>query len=105
MAKTGKLSKKIVFYDCDKRYADFRIQLQTDSLGQADFLRTIIHAYIRGDKDLMPFIDKMKKKEVHIPKKWVRESRRKRNLAQDKIQDLGLNEDEIQNIFDIIADE
>ena len=53
----------------------------------------------------MPFIDKMKKKEVHNPKKWVRESRRKRNLAQDKIQDLGLNEDEIQNIFDIIADE
>ena len=105
MASMGQLSKKVVVYESDKRYADFRIMLDNDGISQADFLRAMIQGYIKQDKDLMPYIDKIRKKQIEIPKAWVRESRRKRKVAQQKIDDLGLNEEEIDNIFDILEQE
>jgi hypothetical protein len=105
MSKIGTSSKKVVFYESDKKYADFRIALKTDGFTQANFMRTIIHAYIRRDKDLMPFIEKMLKKEVDVPRAWVRQSRMKRESAEEKMKNLGLSDTEIDNIFDLIADQ
>jgi hypothetical protein len=105
MASMGQLSKKVIVYESDKRYADFRIMLANDGISQAGFLRAMIQGYIKQDKDLMPYIDKIKNKQIETPKAWTRESRRKRKLAQQKIDDLGLNEEEIDNIFDILEQE
>ena len=105
MARKGTISKKFVFYESDKTTADFRIALLNDGLSQANFMRSIIHAYIRGDKDLMPFIDKMKKKMGPQYAVWQRQSRMKREKAIEKMRDLGWLDDEIMDIFDQIESE
>ncbi len=38
----GKLRKKIIFYDTDKRYADLKIRLEHDGISQAAFFRGMV---------------------------------------------------------------
>ena len=105
MSRMGKTSKKIVIYESDKRYADLKIMLENDSISQAAFFRSIIQGYINQDRSLMEYVDKVKEKKIRLPKAWVRESRLKRKLAQQKVDDLGLNKAEIDSIFDILEQE
>lgn len=105
MSKMGKTSKKIVFYDSDKRYADFRILLDNDGLSQASFFRYIVQGYVKQDKDLIRYVEKVKNRTLEIPKKWNRESAMKRSLAEQKMRDLRLTEEEVEDIFDMIESE
>ena len=105
MSKMGKTSKKIIFYDSDKRYADFRILLEKDGISQASFFRYVVQGYIKQDKDILSYVDKIKNKMLDIPKSWARESAMKRRLAEQKISDLRLSDDELESIFDIIEKE
>ena len=105
MSKMGKTSKKVVFYESDKRYADLKIALESDGLPQASFFRCMVQGYINQDKNIMAYISKIKSKEVKMPKTWDRESAVKRRLAAQKMRDLRLTDEEIGNIFDILEKE
>jgi hypothetical protein len=97
----GKLNKRIVFTDNDHRHAQLLIKLRSDSMTQADFFRSIVGAYISGDQDIQNFIDRIKKQSLKRKEK----SKRLRQAGAQKVKDFGLNEGEIENIFDIIEEE
>ena len=48
----GKDTKKVVFYENEKKHADFKIRLNYDNLSQSEFFRAIISGYIEQDEDL-----------------------------------------------------
>ena len=56
----GKLRKKIIFYDTDKRYADLKIRLEHDGISQAAFFRGIVSGYLLQDENVLEYIDKLK---------------------------------------------
>ena len=58
--KYGKMNKKVVFYDTDKRFADLKIRLGHDKISQAQFFRSIVTGYIEQDEDILNFIDRYK---------------------------------------------
>ena len=103
----GTMKKKVVFYDSDKRYADLKIRLQHDGLSQAKFFRSILTGYLTQDPDLLNFIDKVKieKGKKSNSKKRNKEIRELINTGNEKAEKILLDENDIENIFDILEDE
>ena len=103
----GTMKKKIVFYDSDKRYADLKIRLEHDKLSQAKFFRVILTGYLSQDPDILNFVDKLKasKRNNKTSKKRNKEIRELVNDGNETLEKVLLNEDEIENIFDILENE
>tara|TARA_R100001129_G_scaffold180024_1_gene157578 strand:- start:1058 stop:1399 length:342 start_codon:yes stop_codon:yes gene_type:complete len=103
----GTMKKKIVFYDSDKRYADLKIRLEHDKLSQAKFFRGILTGYLSQDPDILNFVDKLKasKRNNKTSKKRNKEIRELVNDGNETLEKVLLNEDEIENIFDILENE
>ncbi len=103
----GTMKKKIVFYDSDKRYADLKIRLEHDKLSQAKFFRGILTGYLSQDPDILNFVDKLKasKRNDKTSKKRNKEIRELVNDGNKTLEKILLNEDEIENIFDILENE
>tara|TARA_R110002020_G_scaffold388689_2_gene599402 strand:- start:240 stop:572 length:333 start_codon:yes stop_codon:yes gene_type:complete len=97
----GTLKKKVVFYDSDKRYADLKVRLEHDGLSQSKFFRGILTGYLSQDPDILNYIDKLKA-SLKINKKRIKEDRKLVNEGDEALSKLSLNEDEIENIFDIL---
>jgi hypothetical protein len=98
-------TKKIVFYDTLHRQAEFKIQLAHDGIGQSEFYRAILTGYIKKDPDITAFVDKVKaSKRVGKPvkKKDITKSKKLIKKGNETINKLGLAENEIENIFDIL---
>ena len=103
----GTMKKKVVFYDSDKRYADLKIRLEQDGLTQAKFFRGILTGYLSQDADILNYIDKLKntKNKKASDKKRDKETRQLINVGNEKLNKLLLDEEEIENIFDILENE
>jgi hypothetical protein len=103
----GTMKKKVVFYDSDKRYADLKIRLQHDGLSQAKFFRSILTGYLSQDPDLLNFIDKVKieKGKKSSSKKRNKEIRELINAGNEKTEKILLDENDIENIFDMLEDD
>jgi hypothetical protein len=95
--------KKVTFYIDDMDHARFRIQLKYDNLSQEGFYRMIMNDYANKHPDLLKYVysrttDKRTKpqmKKIEIDQKEEKQT----------VENFGLNEEEIKNIFDIIASE
>jgi hypothetical protein len=103
----GTMKKKVVFYDSDKRYADLKIRLEHDGLTQAKFFRSLLTGYLSQDPDILKFIDKIKtgKGKNLASKKRNKAIRELIKDGNEKVDRILLNENEIENIFDILEDE
>lgn len=97
----GKLNKRIVFTDTDHRHAQLIVRLSHDGLTQSDFFRCIVGGYIENDPRLVEFVHERSTQS----KKRKADSRRLIEKGQRKLDSLGLNEGEIENIFDLIEKE
>jgi len=98
-------TKKIVFYDTLHRQAEFKVQLAHDGIGQSEFYRAILTGYIKKDPDILAFVDKVKaSKKVGKPTKKsdITKSKKLIKKGDEMINKLGLAENEVENIFDII---
>ena len=101
--KYGKMNKKVVFYDTDKRFADLKIRLGHDKISQAQFFRSVVTGYIEQDEDMLNFVSKHKSR--HQTKKSINENRKLITKGKQLVSDLNLDETEKNNIFDLIATE
>lgn len=97
----GKNDKRIVFTDTDHRHAQLLVRLRTDGLKQAQFFRSLITGYIDQDERIVSFFDDIK--EQSIKKKT--KSNRLRKSGKDLMSSSGLSSEQIDNIFDLIAEE
>ena len=97
--------KKFMFYDTNKRQADLRIRLKYDGMNQSQFFRAIITGYLEKDESILNYLDKYKEKyQVQGQKKrdGAKLMMKKGRVVE---KEFGLNEDEIENIFDILEKE
>lgn len=97
--------KKFMFYDTNKRQADLRIRLKYDGMNQSQFFRAMITGYLEKDESILDYLDKYKEKyQVQGQKKrdGAKLMMKKGRVVE---KEFGLNEDEIENIFDILEKE
>lgn len=97
----GKLNKRVVFTENDHRHVKLLMRLKEDGLTQAKFFRLIITGYIDGDERLQSYMDEVGGLSI----KKRNKSKKLRDAGQRKLSDFSLNDGEVENIFDIIAEE
>jgi len=97
----GKLNKRIVFTENDHRHVNFLMKLKTIGLTQSKFFRYVISGLIDDDPRLYEFIDDVS----DVSKKKKKISKKLRTTGIDKINDYALNDSDVENIFDMIAEE
>ena len=97
----GKLNKRIVFTENDNRHAQFIMKLREVNITQSKFFRLIITGFINGDERLFEFISENSGQSVSQRKK----KKKLKDKGKKMMKDLAFNDGEIENIFDIIAEE
>tara|TARA_R110000787_G_scaffold265099_1_gene371044 strand:+ start:222 stop:548 length:327 start_codon:yes stop_codon:yes gene_type:complete len=97
----GKLNKRIVFTENDHRHVNFLMKLKSIGVTQSKFFRYIISGLIEDDPRLHEFIDDIS----DVSKKKKKTSKKLRTAGNEKLNDYGLNKDDVENIFDMIAEE
>ena len=97
--------KKIQFTDTDIRHAQLKIRLERENLTQADFFRACISGMSDNDKDLMKFIRKYKDVNNIGRKRDQKVSVKEDEQAEDIMLKFGIKDDELESIFDLIAEE
>ena len=96
---------RVMFTISEREKADFKIQLQYDSLTQVKFFRSIIEGYIGKDPDWMLYINKFKKQ--NSVQNNILRNRTVTNIkkASETKNKFALGDDEVENIFDILEKE
>ena len=89
----------------DKNQADLKIRLKYDGLKQSEFFRAIVAGYLQKDENILNFIYKYKE-EYQTQARVKRQKSRSLIVRGKEIEkQFGLNNRELENIFDIIEDD
>lgn len=96
-------TKKVVFDDTDVRHAKLKIRLEYDGLSQAEFFRSFITGYLENDKRIMEYIKTYKETNKKLSKRNMRYQNKDAKIADDLLGKFGIKDDELENIFDVIA--
>jgi hypothetical protein len=97
--------KKFMFWDTEKNQIDLRIRLQYDGMNQSNFFRAMIAGYLAKDVHIMAYVGEYKEKYVIHNKKKRKETEQLLKEGRELEQDFALNENDIENIFDILEKE
>jgi len=96
---------KIMFTVTERTKADFKLQLQYDSLTQVKFFRSLMEGYINKDPDLMTYINKFKKQNSIQNNEQRKKIMTNIKKATETKQKFALEDNEVENIFDILEKE
>ena len=94
--------KKIMFYDTSTRQAKLRIRCDFDGINQSQFFRMMLTGYIEGDELIYDYMKKCKEKYQIQGKNKRDKIDRIKMVSKQNVKKFNLNNDEIENIFDII---
>ena len=103
MKEYGKTKKKFVFYDDDDTHARLIAKFMEDGLKQSKFFKAIVKAYIDDDPDIRRWIDNNPQHKISKRSQRIR----KREARKIELQNTNFNleENQVDEIFDILADE
>jgi len=101
----GVNNKKIIFYDNDQRHASLKVRLQHDGLTQSSFFRMVITGYLNKDPNLLAFIDRHKEENKVQSATQRKKVKKMIEAGQETQVTHGLEESEVENIFDLIEQE
>tara|TARA_R110000824_G_scaffold88189_8_gene216942 strand:+ start:8634 stop:8954 length:321 start_codon:yes stop_codon:yes gene_type:complete len=98
-------TKKIIFKDTDIRHAQLKIRLQQDGLTQAEFFRSLISGYLNENKNILRYIKNYKEVNKTQSKRILGVIEKDKKASDDLMSKFGIEDDELENIFDLIAEE
>jgi len=97
---------KFTFYGKEEYLAKFKLRMEYHSLSQSEFFRACVEAVIDKEDLIEEFIENYKEEKGTAKQKKARAKiKQERKKAEEMIDKLGLGDDEIDSIFDIIAKE
>ena len=103
--KYAKDTKKFTFYAKDDLHPKFKIRMQFHSLTQSEFLRACVRAVVEKDPVMEMFIGHYKEEANKQSKSQRAKIAKESEKSQEILEDFGLVDVDIDNIFDIIAKE
>ncbi len=95
---------RVVFSTLEDTKVKLKIKLHRDSLTQALFFNSVIEAYINDDADFLRWFASARQ-SLKVSKSRRTMLAREERGAAENLKKFGFNEAEIDNIFDIIAEE
>ena len=103
--KYAKDTKKFTFYAKDALHADFKIRMQYHSMTQSEFLRACVQAVVNKDPMMDMFIQYYKEENGKQSKAQRKKMSKELEESKNILNDFGLGDGDINDIFDIIAEE
>ena len=103
MARPYPEARKFVIWIKDAFKLELHKRLAQDNLNQTEFMRSVLEAYVDEDPDIMKFIER--KRLMKVSKKGKGLANKQAREEAKMVKDLNLNNDEIQDIFDLIEEE
>ena len=103
--KYAKDTKKFTFYAKDELHAKFKIRMQFHSLTQSEFLRACVEAAVQKDPIMEMFVEDYKEKNNKQSKAQRVKIKKEQEKSEELLNDFGIGDGDIDNIFDIIAKE
>lgn len=97
--------RTIQFNESTHRVVELISRLHFDKFNRNKFFRDIITAYLNRDEDFMIFFNKLKDKYRFQSKSALDRIRKLQEKGKKNINMLGLGDEEIENIFDLIEKE
>lgn len=89
-----------------KLHENLKIRLYYDQIkNQSQFFRLCVESYLEQDELFMEFFDAAKIKTKLQSKKRTVESRKLRKKGKEMLNELALTPNEVETIFDILAEE
>ena len=101
----GKMTKRIVFNVSDHEHAQLILRLKHNSLTQSEFFKAVIEAVNTNDENLVSFMAEYSNKKQKLSKNRIKKSNKLTKIGKQKIADFSLSEEEVEDIFDLIAKE
>ena len=101
----SEVKKKVQFVDTDIRHAQLRIQLERQDLTQAEFFRACLTGMIENDATFMKYISKYKAEKGIGQKRSAKVLNKEDKTSDDLMKKFGIKDDELESIFDLIAEE
>ena len=95
--------KKVIFDDTDVRHARLKVRLEYDGLSQAEFFRSLITGYLENDKSVMEYIARYRENNKKLSKRNLKYQTKDAEIADDLLGQFGIGDEELENIFDVIA--
>ena len=97
--------KKMMFWESPKRQADLKIRLQLDGFTQSHFFRALITGYLGKDENILRYLDDYKEKHKTQGISKRKQIKKGIKAYKDTQEKFALDENEVEDIFDIIAEE
>ena len=97
--------KRIVFNVSDHEHAKLIVRLRHNSLTQAEFFRAIITGVNENDENILNFIGAFAGKKQKLSKEKIKKSDLLIAKGNKMANDFSFGDDEIEDIFDLIATE
>ena len=94
--------KKIMFYETPDRQIKFRIRCEYEGITQSQFLRLMVTGCIDKDPLIEQYLAKCKSEQQLQSKKKQKKISSINKLASQNIKKFALDEEEIEDIFDMI---
>ena len=101
----GKNDKRISFMDTDKNAAELIIRLKHDGITKTKFFRAILTGYLERDAAIVDFVERLKEKDNLQSKNKSTKVKKLEEAGKQNKNKFGLNDDDIQNIFDVLEKE
>ena len=98
-------AKRIVFESSTHKHAQLKIRLEYDSLTQAEFFRSLIEGYLNKDSRILKFVEEYKASKGKGSKRNNKYRQKDSENGQELLEKFGIKDTELENIFDLIAEE
>ena len=97
--------KRVAFEDTDIRHAQLKVRLDYDGLSQAQFFRALVTGYLDKDKNIISFIKNYKYYKKIQSKRNMEYIDKDDEKAEDLLEQFGIKNSELEDIFDLIAEQ
>mgnify|MGYP003664625133 CR=1 FL=1 len=96
----------VSFFLHPRLHEDLKIRIHYDGFKtQSEFFRACVISYLEKNSQFMEFLDDYKQNEKIQSKVNIKKSRRLRRDGEDLMKRLGITEEDVENIFDLIEEE
>jgi|TARA_Y100000296_G_scaffold74676_1_gene93522 hypothetical protein len=96
----------VTFFLHPRLHEDFKIRMHYDGFKtQSEFFRACVVSYLEKNEKFMEFLDFYKGDQKLQSKANIKKSSRLRQNGKDLMKNLGITDDDVENIFDLIQEE
>jgi hypothetical protein len=97
--------KKVVFYEYENNYANFKIRLSYDKIKQNEFFCFLIDYYINNEANMLGMVEKYKVENQRMGAKRIAATAQDQQKSNSLLEKVGVTETDRRAIFDMIEEE